>query len=1106
MNLKFKRITAAAASLAVALSPNMSAGLKADAAYGAGGNGSAIMEYLDRGIYAIKSGNGMFVSWRFNANDDDNAEFQLFRDDQLIYTSKAGEATNYWDASGNSSSKYRVDTLVNGNLVSSEGCRFTSGANYFDIPLDVPRGGYLSGQNYTYSPNDCCVGDVDGDGQYEIFVKWDPSNAQDNSKAGPDYFTGNVYIDCYTLSGQKLWRIDMGKNIRAGQHYTQMAVADFDCDGKAELITKTCDGTVDGRGQVIGNGNANYVDSNGTVLQGPEYMTLFEGATGAALDTIDFPVPRGVATGNTARDTWGDNYGNRCERYNCAIAYLDGVHPSAIYGRGYYTRLSLSAVDVKNGKLVKKWVFDTGFDSSNPAYGNGNHNVMVADFDNDGRQEVCMGACVIDDNGRLLWSTGKGHGDAMHVGDLDPNHEGIEVFLCHESGNYGISLVDGRNGQIIWHFDGDKDTGRCCADNVLAGNSGAEFWGSRPAGAVYDVSGRQIGSKQPAMNFLIYWDGDLERELLDNIYITKMKSASDIQTIFTASGCASNNDTKAVPCLTADISGDWREELVLRTEDNSKLRIWCTNTETQYRITTLMHDMQYRMQCGCQQSSYNQPPHPSFYLGTEAQLPARPDVKLNNTPPEPINGKLVKNLLVKDYSNSGSWKLMESNTVGGAVYGDRDFTYTALANELQGCEYIMTACNSKNTDSDLAEFTTGGKTDVYVLVDTREEDANSVPSWLSGYTRTDLTAQTSNGVTFAAYKKSFDADQKVVLGTNGMTGNVINYTVFVKEQQEVTTTTTTTTVIPVTITNIPRYEIMEVISYPTKTTYTEGESLDLSGVSVKVRSVTHWESLNTAEAGTFYGEPFVAENITLDPEGARISNSNGNWWGTQANQLKAGTYTVAYSGQYSSDGRTIDFENFKYQITVKDPNALPENSLVITVKDILTEELINNATVKFRQEQDPQSSSPYGPEFEYYTGNGNPIIHDFTKYMASDYVEFSGFEVIADGYTFDINHGGMKYGHKYDPDSNTYTYELFLTKNKIVWGDANCDNTVDMADAVLIMQSISNPNRYGINGSESNRITEQGQLNGDVDDSSKGITSRDALRIQEYLLGKFTLD
>ncbi|SDA19849.1 hypothetical protein SAMN02910447_01641 [Ruminococcus sp. YE71] len=770
MKKTFRRLAAAAASLTVAMSSFAgSAQLTASAAYGQGGNGTAIMEYLDRGIYAIKSGNGMFVSWRFNANDADETEFRLYRDNSLIYTSKAGAPTNYWDANGSASSQYRVDTVVNGTVKSSDNCKFSSGTNYFEIPLSKPGD--------IYSPNDCCVGDVDGDGQYEIFMKWDPSDSQDNSKTG---YTSKVYIDCYTLEGKRLWRVDMGVNIRAGQHYTQMCVADFDCDGKAELITKTSDGTVDGTGKAIGNASADYRSSAGTVLTGNEYLTLFEGATGKALDTIDFPVPRGDATSSTAKSTWGDNYGNRCERYNSGIAYLDGVHPSAVYGRGYYTRLTLSAIDVRNGKLSKRWVYDTGFNKNDPAYGDGNHNLMVADFDNDGKQEVCMGSSCFDDNGKLLWSTNQGHGDAMHVGDLDPTNEGIEAFICHEDGNYGISMVDGKTGKLLWHYDGDKDTGRCCADNIIAGNGMAECWGARPAYSVYDAKGNKIGSKAPAMNFLIYWDGDLEREILDGTTITKATAIDTYQTIFNADGCVSNNGTKSVPCMTADLFGDWREEVMFRTEDNSKLRIYCTNTETSYRMTTLMHDMQYRMQDGCQQSSYNQPPHTSYYLGSETGVPARPSIKLNNTPPEPVNGKLIRNFVVKDTANAAGWKLMDSNTTGGLIYGDRDFTYTALSTELQGCEYIMTACNSKNTDSDLAEFSAASDTDVYVMVDTREEAENLVPAWLSGYTRTDLTATSSNGVDFVAYKKSFKEGEKVVLGTNGMTGYVVNYTVFVK--------------------------------------------------------------------------------------------------------------------------------------------------------------------------------------------------------------------------------------------------------------------------------------------------------------------------------------
>ncbi len=625
MKNRLRTVTSAAAAFVMTITSAVHAGVMntADAAYGTGGNGTAIMEYLDRGITAVNTGNGMFVSWRWNADDADDAEFRLYRDDKLIYTSKSGDATSYQDKGGSADSRYRVDTVENGKVVSSQNCKFNSAANYFDIPLKSPGS--------QYSPNDCCVGDVDGDGQYEIFLKWDPSNSQDNSKGGK---TDKVYIDCYTLEGKQLWRIDMGVNIRAGQHYTQMCVADFDCDGKAELITKTADGTKDGTGKVIGNGSKSYVNGDGRVLDGPEFLTLFEGATGKALDTIDFPVPRGKVS------DWGDNYGNRVDRFNSAIAYLDGVHPSAVYGRGYYTRLTLSAVDVKGGKLVKRWVYDTGNNKNTPGWGCGNHNVMVADSDNDGKQEIFMGASAIDDNGKLMWTTGTMHGDAMHLGDLIPDREGLELWLCHEDKPYGESCLDAKTGKTIFHINGTKDTGRCAADNVYAGSKGAEFWGAAD-GNVYNTSGKKIGGTKPAQNFFIYWDGDLEREILDGNKISKMKGADKIDRIFTANGCGSNNSSKSVPCMTADLFGDWREELILRTDDNSKLRIWCTTSGTEVRLTTLMHDMQYRMQNGCQQSAYNQPPHVSCYLGSEAPLPARPSVVVNgkgtgNTqPPQP---------------------------------------------------------------------------------------------------------------------------------------------------------------------------------------------------------------------------------------------------------------------------------------------------------------------------------------------------------------------------------------------------------------------------------------------------------------------------------------
>ena len=618
MNRKIKRFSAAAAALALTATSNtgMISSVDADAAYGVGGNGKAVMEYLDRGIYAVKNGSGMFVSWRYNANDADDAEFRLYRNDKLIYTSRAGEATSYQDNGGNAASDYRVDCIEDGKVVNSQKCRFTSGNNYFDIRLNSPGS--------QYSPNDCCVGDVDGDGQYEIFLKWDPSNSKDNSQQGK---TDDVIIDCYTLESKQLWRINLGRNIRAGQHYTQMCVADFDCDGKAELITKTADGTKDGKGKVIGDASKDYRNGNGYILSGPEYMTLFDGQTGAALDTIDFPVPRGTVS----KATWGDDYGNRVDRMNSGIAYLDGVHPSAIYGRGYYTRLTWSAVDVVNKKLVKRWVYDTGFDKKAAGWGCGNHNVMVADCDNDGKQEVFTGANCIDDNGKLLWTTGDLHGDAMHVGDLIPDREGLEVWECHEDKPYGETCYDAKTGKKIFHINNTKDTGRCAADNIWAGSKGAEFWGAAD-GNVYNSAGKKIGGTKPAQNFFIYWDGDLEREILDGNKITKMTGADKIDRIFTANGCGSNNSSKSVPCMTADLFGDWREELILRTDDNSKLRIWCTTDTTKVRLTTLMHDMQYRAQNACQQSAYNQPPHVSYYLGSDAPLPARPKVLLNNDP------------------------------------------------------------------------------------------------------------------------------------------------------------------------------------------------------------------------------------------------------------------------------------------------------------------------------------------------------------------------------------------------------------------------------------------------------------------------------------------
>ena len=386
MKFNFKRAISMAAALTIVSSPAYAFPESVNNnAINANAASNVTLEYLNRGISAINTGNGMLISWRYLANDDDNAIYKLYRDGLLIYTSESGQSTCYLDAEGSASSKYRVDTLSGGKVISSENCNLISDNAYFDIPMTPP-----TGSDCTYSPNDMSVGDIDGDGQYELFVKWDPSNSKDNSQKGK---TGNVFIDCIRLDGTRVWRIDLGVNIRAGAHYTQFYVADFDLDGKAEMTCKTADGTIDGTGKVIGDASKDYRNSSGYILSGSEYYTLFDGATGEALDTVDYEPGRGDVS------KWGDKYGNRVDRFWGSVAYVDGVHPSVITGRGYYTRLTATCYSIENKKLVKKWTFDTGNSKSVAGYGDGNHNSMPADVDGDGKQEIITGAACIDDNG-----------------------------------------------------------------------------------------------------------------------------------------------------------------------------------------------------------------------------------------------------------------------------------------------------------------------------------------------------------------------------------------------------------------------------------------------------------------------------------------------------------------------------------------------------------------------------------------------------------------------------------------------------------------------------------------------------------------------------------
>jgi rhamnogalacturonan endolyase len=584
------------------------------------GNGKQ-MEELNRGVVSVRSGNGNFVSWRLLGTDPANVAFNLYRGGTLVNSSPITSSTNLFDNGAAQGASYTVRAVVNGaEQPASPAALQVGSSGFLDVPIQAPGGGTTpDGVSFTYSANDASVGDLDGDGQYEIVLKWDPSNSKDNSQSG---YTGNVFVDAYRLNGQRLWRIDLGRNIRAGAHYTQFQVYDFDGDGRAEVAMKTADATVSGTGQVIGNGGADHRNSSGYILAGPEFLTVFDGLTGAIRDTENYIPPRGNV------GSWGDTNGNRVDRFLAATAYVDGQRPSIIMARGYYTRAVIAAWDFRNGQLTQRWTYDSGTGGGG-AYGQGNHNLSIADVDSDGRDEILYGAAAINDNGSFMYSSGFGHGDAMHVSDFLPNRAGQEVWTIHEPSNQPGADLHSGTGQIIFQRPnnaGAEGPGRAVAADIFAGNPGAEFWGSGPnMGNLFNGSGGSVGRTPSSANHLIWWDGDPVRELLDQTRIDKYGTGSDTR-LLTASGVASNNGTKANPALTADLFGDWREEVIWRTSNSSALRIYFTTAVTNQRIYTLMHNPQYRVAIAWQNTAYNQPPHPSFFLGDGMATPTPPTI------------------------------------------------------------------------------------------------------------------------------------------------------------------------------------------------------------------------------------------------------------------------------------------------------------------------------------------------------------------------------------------------------------------------------------------------------------------------------------------------
>ena len=592
------------------------------------------MENLGRGVIAVRTGSdSVYIGWRMLGTDSADIAFNVYRqngDDKPVRLNKnpITESTNYIDGnvSFDRDNSYFVAAVING-IDQEKGKSFTLKASspvqqFINIPLRTPAG---------YTPNDISPGDLDGDGEYELILH-QTGRSIDTPSTG---ISGIPIFQAYKTDGTFLWEINLGRNIREGAHYTQFMVFDLDGDGTSEFACKTADGTVDGVGKVIGDSTKDWrnLDKSsgpfyGKILDGPEYFTVFSGKNGEALATVNYIPDRYPLNGWNGHGGNGgsDSTGNRVDRMLACVAYLDGIHPSVVMCRGYYGRSVLAAWDWRDGKLSSRWVFDSR-DGENPYSGQGNHNLSVTDVDGDGRDEIIYGSMVVDDNGEGLFSMGFRHGDAIHAGDLDTGRPGLEVFGIHEieekTTGPGVAVFDALTGDTLFMGSMNIDVGRGVAGDIYPENPGAEMWWSG-SGGLFDMKGVKIGEMPSSMNFLIWWDGDLSRELLDGNHIDKY----NIGRIFTAEGCVSNNGSKSTPALSADLFGDWREEVIFRTADNQNLRIYTTKIPTGHRIRTLMHDPQYRLAIATQNVAYNQPPNTSFFLGTGMKKAPKPDIEV----------------------------------------------------------------------------------------------------------------------------------------------------------------------------------------------------------------------------------------------------------------------------------------------------------------------------------------------------------------------------------------------------------------------------------------------------------------------------------------------
>jgi len=628
-------------------------------------------DQLNRGLVAVKTSGGVFCSWRIQADEYYGVTYNLYRDGAKVNDAPLS-TSNFLDASGKTSSSYSVRAVVNGVEQEASSAADVWSSFYKEI---IPQ--HDASLTSTYIPNDACCADVDGDGELEILLKYDNKEEGEQlyPKAGPTVngVANGEYtlFECLKMDGTVLWWVNCGPNMGDFQNNEQNIVGyDWDGDGKAEVVMRLEEGScvhmADGTTYTIGadgqNGTAwtNYRNPKGSgsvewfTYYGKEFLFYCEGATGKPYQCIDFPCARLEVGETDLNAAWGDGYGHRSNKFFFGAPYLDGQHPSIFIGRGIYTRHKFVALDVNptTHALTQRWRWMNN--SNGPWKGQGYHNYSIADVDWDGRDEIIWGSMVIDDNGKGLSTTGLGHGDAHHVGDLNPYAHGQEGFFCNED-QPANNFRDLTTSKIYYRMTDTNDAGRCLAGNFSNAHPGSIGFGSHDS-PISTVTNNHVSSMVTTglcQNFRIYWDGDLQEECMDGA-VTKYGQSGSIASF---TGGYTNNGTKNTPCYQGDLLGDWREEVIMRTSNN-RIRIYTTTAVTPWRNYSLWYDHQYRNAMVWQMCGYNQPPHVSYFLGElEGITMAPPPLTMHGREKVENGGEITsahagKHLVVNEYADA----------------------------------------------------------------------------------------------------------------------------------------------------------------------------------------------------------------------------------------------------------------------------------------------------------------------------------------------------------------------------------------------------------------------------------------------------------------------